>query len=112
MRHIKIRMGLCGLLAGMALVFILSALFTLAGTDTGLGGTSALAAEAPADAYLLTDHQGYLCVYDLREEPAQLMTVTDIRLATLRQEDQAALESGISVKSREELLILLEDFGS
>ena len=51
-------------------------------------------------------------VYDLREEPSRLLTVTDIRLATLRQGDQAALESGIAVATREELLILLEDFGS
>ncbi len=113
MGRIKIRMGLCGLLAGVALVLIVSAVFTLAGAEQGLGGTAALAAdETPTGAYLVTDHQGYVGVYDLREEPSRLLTVTDIRLATLRQGDQAALESGIAVATREELLILLEDFGS
>ena len=41
-----------------------------------------------------------------------LVTVTEIPLAGLRLQDRSALESGIAVNTREELLLLLEDFGS
>lgn len=113
MGRIKIRAGLCGLMIGVALVLIVSVVFTLAEAEPVLGGNAALAAvETPTGAYLVTDHQGYVGVYDLREAPSRLLTVTDIRLATLRQRDRAALESGIAVATREELLMLLEDFGS
>jgi hypothetical protein len=66
----------------------------------------------PEDAaYILRDCDGYIGVYT----PGKLRTpqdVTDIEVSRLRESDRKLLEEGIPVSSRDELLTLLEDFGS
>lgn len=62
-------------------------------------------------AYILRDCDGYIGVYT----PGKLRTpqdVTDIEVSRLRESDQKLLKEGIPVSSRDELLTLLEDFGS
>ena len=112
MRRMKLRMGCCGVLSAMALVFALSAMFSLASAEDGVGVTAAMAAETSPEQYLLTAYGDFVGVYDLTYTPPQLLMVTEIRLDGLRRQDQAALQAGITAPDREALLLLLEDFGS
>ena len=61
--------------------------------------------------YVLKDYMGSLSVFygPYQEIPA---AITEIETAGLRQRDQELLRQGIHVETREELLQLLEDFGS
>mgnify|MGYP003294559787 CR=1 FL=1 len=61
--------------------------------------------------YYLRSADGYLAVYDASNTRKPLQ-VTDIDIESLPGGDRAMLEKGIPVASREELLKLLEDFGS
>ena len=59
--------------------------------------------------FVLRDYQGYVSVFAPKEtrEPVQ---ITAIRTDSLRRADQRLLESGLTVGSREQLILLLEDF--
>ena len=61
--------------------------------------------------YVLRDWKGYVSVFapDSERDPLQ---VTDIETASLRVGDRAMLEGGLTVGSREQLLLLLEDLGN
>lgn len=61
-------------------------------------------------AYILKESDGYVAVFSSNDP--QPIQVTGIRVSGLRQADQALLRDGITAASREELLSLLEDFGS
>lgn len=61
-------------------------------------------------AYLLRDWKGYVSVFD-PDTPADPLQVTAIRTSQLRRADQKLLEGGLTVGSREALLLLLEDLG-
>ena len=60
--------------------------------------------------FVLRDYRGYVSVFSPGEtrEPVQ---ITAIRTDSLRRADQRLLESGLTVGSREQLILLLEDFG-
>ena len=61
--------------------------------------------------YILRDYGGYVSVFEpgLDSMPLQ---VTAIEVSALRQTDHDMLRGGVSVGSREQLLLLLEDLGS
>ena len=60
--------------------------------------------------YVLKDADGYIAVfYKGRGYPA---FITNIPLASLRGVDREDVENGIVVETRQELIALLEDFGS
>lgn len=116
MDKLRLRLGVSGALSAMALVFL-----TAAAVDAPAGGgaaavpAAAISAQetgAPAGRYLLRGCGDYVGVFDLSAGRETLVTVTDIPLAGLRAQDREALEAGMTVESREELLLLLEDFGS
>ena len=62
-------------------------------------------------AYLLRAKSGYVAVYraDAPDTPVQ---ITDIAVSDLRRQDQQMLRTGLGVKDRETLLMLLEDLKS
>ena len=60
--------------------------------------------------YVLRDWKGYVTVFD-PDAPAVPLQITGIRTAQLRRADQKLLEGGLTVGSREQLLLLLEDLG-
>lgn len=60
--------------------------------------------------YYLRDCEGYVAVY--RGASVTPSDVTDIETATLNDTDVKLLRSGIPARSRNELLLLLEDLGS
>lgn len=98
-RKTAVRMGVCGCLAAFALVSAASAAF--AGRGSGKTETG----------YILRENMGFVAVYT-QESPKQALTVTDIETASLPELDRRELEKGIAVDTHEELLQLLEDFGS
>lgn len=58
--------------------------------------------------FLLGNHKGYLALWkEDRPEPFQIFPIA---VDSLPQEDQAALETGITARSELELSSLLEDF--
>ena len=60
--------------------------------------------------FVLRDYRGYVSVFAPRQ-PREPLQITAIRTESLRRADQRLLESGLTVGSREQLLLLLEDFG-
>jgi len=61
-------------------------------------------------AYILKERNGYVAVFSSKTD--QLLEMTSIPVGSLREGDQALLESGIAADSDEALLTLLEDFNS
>ena len=59
--------------------------------------------------FVLRDYRGYVSVFQPKDtrEPVQ---ITAIRTDSLRRADQRLLEGGLTVGSREQLVLLLEDF--
>lgn len=59
--------------------------------------------------FVLRDYRGYVSVFAPKDtrEPVQ---ITAIRTDSLRRADQRLLEGGLTVGSREQLILLLEDF--
>lgn len=102
----------------IAQMCLVMAAAVLAGTTLTGGDREAEKQAAPAQVmaetlssekiYMLRDLNGFIAVY----VNGELEMVTDIPVALLRGVDQAELEKGIKVNSYEELLKLIEDFGS
>ena len=105
----RIKMAICGVLAGAALVMAVTALSDIGSTAIAAG--DALTARSEETVYVLRDCDGYVGIFTgaAAKKPA---TVTDIRTGLLPQADQALLGEGISVYGWSELQQLLEDFGS
>ena len=61
--------------------------------------------------YILRATDGYISVFATSEAKTPI-TVTNIELRSLREVDRAVIEQGMAVSDREELMSLLEDFGS
>jgi len=103
----KRRAWLCAVLAAAALG---SAGWGAASVDRGREAQTVYA-QAQEETYLVKTVDGYICIFvsENLKTPAEK---TGIDSATLRLEDQASLERGIRVASRQELLMLLEDLGS
>ncbi len=74
----------------------------------GLIAAPAAAQDAVADKYTVADENGKIGVYYMGE----LMYLTDIRTDGLREIDKDLLGRGIETSSYEDVLRLLEDFGS
>ncbi len=66
--------------------------------------------DGEAAAYVLRDWKGYVSVFDARS-PNDPLQITAIRTGQLRRADQKLLQGGLTVGSREQLLLLLEDLG-
>ena len=94
-----VRMAICGCLCAFALVSAASAAF------------SRVSGSGEAEGYILRDCMGLVAVYG-SSKPNRTLTVTDIETASLPELDRQELETGIRVSTHEELLQLLEDFGS
>lgn len=61
--------------------------------------------------FLLMEYNGKICVYTGEERTSPIM-ITDIDAESLRSADRELFKNGIGAADREELLALLEDFGS
>lgn len=81
-------------------------------TDTAPQANAVYDAEAEEqDKYILKEYGGNICVFygAFQEIPA---IITDIRVDSLTTNDRELLFQGIEVYGRQEVLKLLEDFGS
>jgi len=95
-------------------VVVFGASFLLTGLIMGSGNNvNAAVTQAPEGQarYTLKEHNGFIAVFcdDIYGEP---MIETDISTAMLRTVDKEKLASGINADSYEQILSLLEDFGS
>ena len=59
--------------------------------------------------FVLRDYQGYVSVF-APAKPREPVQITAIRTDSLRRADQRLLEGGLTVGSRDQLILLLEDF--
>jgi hypothetical protein len=94
-----------------AAFMLVSSLLTSKARDMSADETAAPAAALASGGYCVRGYNGHLAVfYDgMRDSPA---VETSIEIDQLRAVDRAKLEKGIEVKTYEEVLKLLEDFGS
>ncbi len=67
--------------------------------------------QSSQSAYLVRSVDGYVAVFDFNK-PGEPITETLIRVDGLRAVDRGKLEAGIPADSYEDVLKLLEDFGS
>lgn len=66
---------------------------------------------APDTVYIVRDYGGQIGVF-VKENPNTPKMLTGIRTESLRRTDREKLQSGITIIGYENVLILLEDFGS
>lgn len=64
-----------------------------------------------SDSYFLRECDGFIAVYSA-ENAREPITVTDIEVCTLNDNDRAMLQNGIAAENKAELISLLEDLGS
>jgi hypothetical protein len=95
----------------IAAFMLVSTLIVSKARETASDATAAPAAALVSGGYCLRAYQGHIAVfYDgMKDSPA---VETAITVSQLRAVDRAKLESGIFVQTYEEVLKLLEDFGS
>lgn len=78
---------------------------------TGAAARTVECAAQSTACYVLRDCDGYVAVYD-GANAKKPTTVTDIEVSTLRALDRQMVENGLSLDSREKLMMTLEDLGS
>ena len=93
--------------AGLTICAALVALHT-AGTFPGQDHAEPRSYDGAAAIYVLKDYEGYVSVFAPDEDP-QPLQITSIPTESLRDRDRDMLRSGLTVGSREQLLMLLED---
>ncbi|MCL2588149.1 MAG: hypothetical protein FWD84_01940 [Oscillospiraceae bacterium] len=109
MKHKTIKLVCLGVLVAVAIVMGSIALAQISATDDVLVTHIADIADHP-EGYWLRDSEGYLAVY--YKGWGHPVFISHVPLASLRGQDRTDVEKGISVATRQELLELLEDFGS
>ena len=97
----------CVALLCLAAVFCAGA--AIRGFQTPETGRASYDGAEPA--YVLREYDGYVSVYAAQDAQRPLQ-VTNITVNTLRRHDRDLLQSGLTVGSREQLLLLLEDLGA
>ena len=100
-KRLAFRRGFCGFLTALALV------------TAGCAAASVhvrAAEHTESTGFILRDCNGRLAVYAAGEK--EPVTITEIETASLREHDRALVESGLLLKTQEEVLLLLEDLGS
>ena len=102
----KLKIAILGVLMAGACVCTIFAF-----SDPGYANTESQSAMASENCYVLRDYEGHVAVY-VENDPSCPMTVTDIDVNTLRELDRETLQTGIKVKSKERLMMMLEDLGS
>ena len=105
----RIRMMLC-----IVMLICSAAMGTSAAVSANAGrgdGAEASALKTEDGGFLLRDTGGRICVYEYGA-PERPVMVTNISTLGMRTADRERLAAGVAVSSREELLSLLEDFGS
>ena len=104
MRNPVFRASAVGLLAAFAILCAVACARSFQRTEAAPVSYDGASAQ-----FVLRDYRGYVSVFQPKDarEPVQ---ITAIRTDSLRRADQRLLESGLTVGSREQLILLLEDF--
>lgn len=99
-------------IAVLASVFMIIALVITAVHQGASADTPAALTEArSSDKYWLRSHNGHIVVYNNMEDDSPMIETT-IDVESLRAVDRVLLDSGIGASTYEDVLKLLEDFGS
>lgn len=91
----------------MIIALVITAVIQSASADT----VAMLVETQSNDSYWLRSHNGHIAVYNNKED-ASPMIETTIDVEGLRAVDRIMLETGIGATTYEDVLKLLEDFGS
>jgi hypothetical protein len=67
--------------------------------------------ETDSVSYVLKEYEGHVAVF-MANDLNNPVTVTDIQVSTLRELDKKLMETGMTIDSRERLMMTLEDLGS
>lgn len=104
MRNPGFRVSAVGMLAALAILCAVMCARSFHRPEAAPVSYDGLSAQ-----FVLRDYQGYVSVFAPKEtrEPVQ---ITAIRTDSLRRADQRLLQCGLTVGSREQLILLLEDF--
>ncbi|MCL2828313.1 MAG: hypothetical protein FWD99_06190 [Oscillospiraceae bacterium] len=103
-----VKMLVLGVILATALVMGSMAIAQISATDDYLVDRLADIADHPG--YVIRDLDGYIAVYFRgRGHPVY---ITGIPVANLRGVDRTSVEKGITVETRQEMIEILEDFGS
>lgn len=99
-------------IAVLASSFMIIALVITTVLQGASADTPAVLTEAQSsESYWLRSHNGHIAVYNNKED-ASPMIETTIDVEGLRAVDKVLLDSGIGATTYEDVLKLLEDFGS
>ena len=107
MKQTGAKMGLCGVLAALALI---SAASAVAGGPRGEAVPVSAAVETE-EIYVLREYDGYIGIY-IKGKTRLPVTVTDIEVRSLTGADRELVQAGLDVQGRENLMMILEDLGS
>ena len=91
----------------MIIALVITAVLQAASADT----PAALTEAGSGDRYWLRSHNGHISVYGNKEDDSPMIETT-IDVEGLREVDRILLDSGIGAATYEDVLKLLEDFGS
>ncbi|NMA24133.1 MAG: hypothetical protein GX936_00540 [Clostridiales bacterium] len=91
----------------MIIALVITAVLQAASADT----PAALTEAGSGDRYWLRSHNGHISVYGNKEDDSPIIETT-IDVEGLRAVDRILLDSGIGAATYEDVLKLLEDFGS
>lgn len=105
----RLKLSLCGLLVAAA-VGTTAYVITDFSTQASAADNTAAVNTVEAEGYVLREYNGNVAIY--KPGGKSPVSITDIEIITLREVDQKSLDSGITVKTQDELFSLLEDFGS
>lgn len=67
--------------------------------------------ETDSKSYVLKEYEGHVAVF-MANDLKNPVTVTGIQVSTLREMDKKLMETGMTIDSRERLMMTLEDLGS
>lgn len=63
--------------------------------------------------FVLKEKDGYLAVYKaVSDSISEFNSITDIEYTSLKEEDRVAIEAGMNIYGKEELISIIEDFSS
>ena len=105
----KFRISICMFIAAVSSILLCGILPSdRASADSIIEQQPISQEESVDNYYYLRDYNGRIGVY----QGEKLLQCTEIPVSSLRNSDQLLIEKGISTDSWDDLLMLLEDFGS
>lgn len=109
--YLSVSLLMASLAFAASAVLVGSGVFTAAESAEAVSVSYVNENAVRADGFILKEYQGYIAIFapGFDKTPA---TITGIEVKNLREADKELLKNGIHAETSEELMLLLEDFGS